>query len=127
MPMPLSFADRSFVRELSYLEPFGTGNPKPLFAQKNVSLLSGKILGKNKNVGKYMIADEEGRTYDMIYFGDLNQLNGFLAEKCGKATADFLYAGRLKQGEAVISMAYYPDINSYAGKETVQIVMQYYC
>ena len=127
VPMPLSYADRSFIRELSCLEPFGTGNPKPLFARKNVSLLSGKVLGKNKNVGKFRIADEEGRTYDMIYFGDLNQLNDFLTEKCGKVTADSLYEGRLKQGEAVISMAYYPDINSYAGRETVQIVMQYYC
>ena len=98
-----------------------------MFARKNVSLLSGKVLGKNKNVGKFRIADEEGRTYDMIYFGDLNQLNDFLTEKCGKVTADSLYEGRLKQGEAVISMAYYPDINSYAGRETVQIVMQYYC
>ena len=127
VPMPLSYADRSFIRELSCLEPFGTGNPKPLFARKNVSLLSGKVLGKNKNVGKFRIADEEGRTYDMIYFGDLNQLNDFLTEKCGKVTVDSLYEGRLKQGEAVISMAYYPDINSYAGRETVQIVMQYYC
>ena len=127
VPMPLSYADRSFVRELSYLEPFGTGNPKPLFAQKNVSLLSGKRLGKNKNVGKFTIADEKGCTYDMIYFGDLNQLNDFLVEKFGKVTADSLYVGRLMPGDAVISMAYYPDINSYAGKETIQIVMQYYC
>lgn len=127
VPMPLSYADRSFIRELSYLEPFGTGNPKPLFAQKNVSLLSGKIMGKNKNVGKFRIADEEGETYDMIYFGDLNRFHDFLTEKCGKMTADALYEGRLKQGEAMISMAYYPDINSYAGRERVQIVMQYYC
>ena len=74
-----------------------------------------------------MIADEEGRAYDMIYFGDLNQLNDFLIEKFGKVTADSLYVGRLMPGDAVISMAYYPDINSYAGKETIQIVMQYYC
>lgn len=127
VPMPLSYANRDFIKELSYLEPFGTGNPKPLFAQKNVSLLSGKILGKNKNVGKYIIADEAGRAYDMIYFGDLNMLNDFLTDKYGKKTADSLYRSRLKAGEAVISMAYYPDINYFAGRETIQIVMQHYC
>ncbi|MGN1180575.1 MAG: single-stranded-DNA-specific exonuclease RecJ [Suilimivivens sp.] len=127
VPMPLSCVDRAFIRELSYLEPFGTGNPRPLFARKNISLLSGRVLGKNKNVGKYMIADEEGKIYDMIYFGDLNRLHEFLADKYGKKTVDFLYEGRLKRGEMVISMAYYPDINVYAGRENIQIVMQYYC
>ncbi|MGN0376545.1 MAG: single-stranded-DNA-specific exonuclease RecJ [Suilimivivens sp.] len=127
VPMPLSYADRAFIRELSYLEPFGTGNPKPLFAQKNISLLSGRVLGRNKNVGKYVIADEEGKIYDMIYFGDLNRLHEFLADKYGKKTVDFLYEGRLKRGEMIISMAYYPDINVYAGRENIQIVMQYYC
>lgn len=127
VPMPVSYADRNFIKELSYLEPFGTGNPRPLFAQKNISLLNGKVLGKNKNVGKYVIADEEGRAYEMIYFGDINELNEFLADKYGKKTADTLYTTRLEKGEAVISMAYYPDINYFAGRETIQIVMQHYC
>jgi single-stranded-DNA-specific exonuclease len=127
VPMPVSYADRAFIRELSCLEPFGTGNPKPLFAQKNISLLSGKILGKNRNVGKYIIGDENGNTYDMIYFGDLEKFNDFLADKYGKKTAEFLYQGRLQRGEAVISMAYYPDINTFAGRENIQLVMQYYC
>lgn len=127
VPMPLSYANKSFIRELSLLEPFGVGNPKPLFAQKNVSVLSGKILGKNKNVGKYQIADEEGNHYDMIYFGDLEKWNAFLLEKAGEEARQRLYQGRLRIGELSISMAYYPDINYFAGKESVQIVMQHYC
>lgn len=124
--LPLSYVDFSFVRELTLLEPFGVGNPKPLFAQKQVSLLSGKVLGKNKNVGKYLIADEQGKTYDMIYFGDIEKLNAFLAEKFGQERTQMLYQRRISHGEAVISMAYYPDINSFAGRESLQMVMQYY-
>ena len=127
VPMPLAYANFSFVRELSLLEPFGVGNPKPLFAQKQVSLLNGRILGKNKNVGKYLIADEQGKTYDMIYFGDMEKLNGFLSERFGQEKAQMLYQRRILPGELVISMAYYPDINSYAGRESLQMVMQYYC
>jgi single-stranded-DNA-specific exonuclease len=63
----------------------------------------------------------------MIYFGDLEKFNDFLADKYGKKTAEFLYQGRLQRGEAVISMAYYPDINTFAGRENIQLVMQYYC
>lgn len=127
VPMPLMYADRNFIKELSLLEPFGTGNKKPLFAQKNLSLLNGRIMGKNKNVGKYRIADETGNTYDMIYFGDLDGFNGFLAEKFGRRAKERLYESGLNVGEMPISIAYYPDINSYRGRETIQIVMQYYC
>lgn len=126
VPMPLAYADRQFVRELSLLEPFGTGNPKPLFARKGISLLSGIKLGRNKNVGKYRIA-EDGRCYDMIFFGDLEQFDKFLSGRFGRAVPERLYGKGLKEGEAAIGMAYYPDINSYAGRESIQIVMQYYC
>lgn len=127
VPMPLSYVSKDFVRELSYLEPFGEGNPKPLFAQKNISLQRGRIMGRNRNTGKYVISDEEGRSYDMIYFGDVQKLNEFLADKYGTEVLYRLYQGQLKTGEALISMAYYPNINYFRGKETVQIVMQYYC
>lgn len=127
IPMPLAYADKNFIKELSLLEPFGAGNKKPLFAQKNVSLLSGRIMGKNKNAGKYLIADEAGNTYDMIYFGDLEEFNGFLTERFGSMVKERLYESRLTVGEIPISIAYYPDINSYRGRESVQIVMQYYC
>lgn len=126
VPMPLAYADRKFIKELALLEPFGTGNPKPLFARKGISLLSGRKIGKNQNVGKYTIADEEGRQYEMIYFGDLEQFDIFLKERFKIGLVEGLYAGRLAVGEVVISIAYYPDINSYAGRESIQIVMQYY-
>lgn len=126
VPMPLSYADRQFIKELSLLEPFGTGNSRPLFARKGISLLSGRKIGKNQNVGKYKIADENGRQYEMIYFGDLELFDEFLKVRFGKRLTDSLYAGILAVGEAVISIAYYPEINSYAGRENVQIVMQNY-
>lgn len=127
VPMPLSYVNKAFIKELSYLEPFGVGNPKPLFAQKNISLLRGRILGKNKNVGKYLIADEEGHSFDMIYFGDLESFDEFLAAKFGESTRQRLYDSHLEKKEALISMAYYPDINYFAGRENIQIVMQHYC
>lgn len=127
VPMPLAYADRNFIKELSLLEPFGVGNPKPLFARKNISLLSGRKMGKNKNVGKYKIADENGVCYEMIYFGDLESFDGFLQERWGAQTVKNLYESGIHAGEAVIGMAYYPDLNYFAGRETVQIVMQHYC
>lgn len=127
VPMPLSYAGKAFIRELDLLEPFGSGNPKPLFAQKNVSLISGKIMGKNRNVGKYVIADENGIFYDMIYFGDLEKWNVFLEQKAGKEAVNILYGGKLQRDDLTFNLAYYPDINVFAGRESVQIIMQHYC
>ena len=126
MELPLIRADKSFIRELTLLEPFGTGNRKPVFARKNISLLSGRKIGKNKNVGKYQIS-EAGVRYEMIYFGDLERFDAFLTERFGERKVQQLYCEGVWEGDMTISMAYYPGINSYAGRESVQIVMQGYC
>ncbi len=122
MVMPLRYADKELVREFGLLEPFGNGNTKPVFAQKNVSLLSGRIMGKNRNCFKYRVTDDSGVVLDMVYFGDPDRWHGFLEEKYGSEAVDRLY-NNTGNGEIKVSIAYYPNINSYMGNETVQIVM----
>lgn len=124
VPMPMSYVTPELVRQLSLLEPFGNGNPKPVFAQKNVRVCRGRILGKNRNVGKYRVADENGREYDMMYFGDLEQWHAFLTDHFGQEETDRLYGGG--SARIVISVIYYPDINVYRGVESLQMVMQDY-
>ena len=124
VPMPMSYVTPELVRQLSLLEPFGNGNPKPVFAQKNVRVCRGRILGKNRNVGKYRVADESGREYDMMYFGDLEQWHAFLSAHFGQEETDRLYAGG--SAAIVINVIYYPDINVYRGTESLQMVMQDY-
>lgn len=124
VPMPLSYIRMEFVKQLQVLEPFGNGNAKPVFARKNVHILRGRILGKNENVGKYKIQDEEGNLYDMIYFGELSEWHAFLEAEFGREERTKLYhEGSTK---IVIQMVYYPDINVYQGRESLQIVMQDY-
>lgn len=122
--MPFSYISKGLIEQLSLLEPFGIGNTRPVFAQKNVHILSERIMGKNRNVGKYGITDGNGCYFDMMYFGDLDAFHEFLAQKAG----DYML-NRLTQGERVdipISITYYPDLNRYGGRESVQIVMQHY-
>ena len=125
VPMPLSYIRMDFVRQLQTLEPFGNGNPKPVFAQKNVYIRQGRLLGKNENVGKYRIQDEQGNSYEMIYFGDLEKWHAFLEETFGRKEREKLY--REGSDTIVIQMIYFPDINVYKGRESLQIVMQDYC
>lgn len=125
VPMPMSYVTTDFVRQLAVLEPFGNGNPKPVFAQRKVRLLRGTILGKNRNVGKYRVEDANGGRYDMMCFADLEKFHAFLAENFGAREVDRLY----KEGSdsICISIVYYPDINVYRGQEELQIIMQDYC
>lgn len=124
--MPLQYTSISLVREFSRLEPFGNGNTKPLFAQKDVRILSGRILGKNRNCGKYTILDDDGNRYEMMYFGNMEKWHDFLVDKYGQSEVDALYDG-VGKGEIKVSIAYYPDINSYMGRDSLQIIMNDYC
>lgn len=130
VPMPMAYASLGFVAELERLEPFGNGNPKPQFAQKNVRFLSGRVLGANRNVGKYTVADEDGRRYELIYFGDLEGFHEYVAAKYGSGALDRLYhtetRGSSGTEPVILSVVYYPDVNEYRGTVSLQMVMKYY-
>ncbi|MDE5700185.1 MAG: single-stranded-DNA-specific exonuclease RecJ, partial [Lachnospiraceae bacterium] len=132
VPMPMAYANFDFVAELERLEPFGNGNPKPQFAQKNVRFLSGRVLGANRNVGKYTVADEDGRRYELIYFGDIEGFHEYVAAKYGARALDGLYrrdtgaAAAMHTEPVVLSVVYYPDVNEFRGNVSLQMVMKYY-
>ncbi|MCR5156972.1 MAG: single-stranded-DNA-specific exonuclease RecJ [Butyrivibrio sp.] len=120
MELPFAYADKELVKDMEKLEPFGNGNPKPVFARKNVKLLRGSLIGKNKNFGKYRVTDGSSEM-DMMYFGDLEKWHDFLRERYGQDKVDALYNGIRIDDPMSISVAYYPGINDYNG--SMQIVM----
>ncbi len=125
VPMPMSYATPDFVRQLAVLEPFGNGNPKPVFAQKNIRLVKGRILGRNGNVAKYTVEDEAGGQFEMMYFGDLESWHDFLRQNFGDEACDGLYRGVRCEGR--IHVIYYPELDVYQGRERLQMIMQDYC
>ncbi len=126
VPLPLQLADRNFLAELEKLEPFGTGNPKPLFARKQISILSMAKLGKTGKFRRIRIADEQGNPYQAVYFGDGEEMDRYLMQKYGEERLMHSFRGGLMQGQMEISIVYSPQINSYNGRESIQILIQYY-
>ena len=124
VPMPLSYADEGLAGQLELLEPFGVGNPKPLFAQKDLVFLSGVRMGANKNVARFKVRTPEGTNLQLVYFGDLERFLTFLKEKYGADSEECLFAGC---GEYPVSVVYQLGLNAYRGKTEVQYMMQYYC
>lgn len=122
--LPFSYVAEGFIRELELLAPFGTGNPKPVFAQKDVRLRSGRIFGKNRNVAKFDALDKEGIPRTLVYFGDVEVLERFLSEKYGED------AGRLFAGGGVslpLTITYYPNLNEFRGRRELEFVVTNYC
>ena len=124
VPMPLEYATEEIADELEKLEPFGVGNPKPLFAQKDLIFCAGYRMGVNKNVARFMVQTPNGQKCKVMYFGDLDKFGRFLDEKYGAGSERALYEGR---GQFGVSVVYQLGKNTYQGKTEVQYVMQNYC
>ena len=109
VPMPVSYITRELIEQISLLEPFGKGNTKPVFAQKGLRVLESRVFGKNRNVAKVKLMDPSGTVMDGVYFGEVEEFVRFI------------------DGKDTISVTYYPEINIFRGRESIQIVIQNYC
>ena len=124
VPMPMEYATEALAEQLELLEPFGVGNSKPLFAQKDIILMSGFKMGANKSFARFRGRTPEGRPVQLVYFGDLDRFGAFLNEKYGAGSENALYDG---VGEFPVSAVYQLGLNTYRGKTELQFVMQNYC
>ena len=109
VPMPISYLTETLIEELKVLEPFGKGNTKPLFAQKNLCVSKLRIFGKNRNVAKMTLTDSDGVWKDAVFFGEADEFAEFVSM------------------HDTISVTYYPEINEYQGRRTLQVVIRNYC
>ncbi len=104
--LPIQYAGEQIIKELELLAPFGRGNEKPVFAAGNLKVRSARIIGKNANVLKLRLEDAEGRSVEAIRFGDVQENLEYI------------------ENREKISILYYPDINEFQGRRTVQLVVQ---
>lgn len=104
--LPFAYLSEDFVKELSLLEPFGQGNQKPNFAQKQVEIINLRVFGQNRNVVKLRCKDSFGTGIDALIFTDGDE---FIKELGDKRLFDIIY---------------YPKINDFNNKITVQIVIR---
>lgn len=124
VPMPVSYVSFRLVEELELLEPFGTGNSKPVFAQKDLKFVSARALGKAGNVLRFTVEDSEQKRWEMMYFGGKDNFEAYAAEKYGQTALDGLYSG--KGSPLYFDVVYYPGVNTWQGNTKLQLVMQQY-
>ena len=123
MELPPRFLNLSMTRELELLEPCGTQNPKPLFVTRDIRLLSARVMGRNRNVIRFTAQDGPGNKMDLILFGDAQVFMLNLEETAGRGAFEALLRGA---GNVTIDMVYYPDINVWKDRESIQYVVKDY-
>lgn len=122
--MPAAYPTITMVRELALLEPFGKGNGKPQFADKNLSVVRAYVVGKNQNVLKLNLKTERGEPVAAVYFGDVLAWKMYYGAKFGADEVDAAFSGRANRIR--MSAVYYPEINDYQGMESVQLIIRNY-
>lgn len=123
--MPLGYISEEVIADLEKLEPFGRANEKPLFAQQHLSVLRLSRIGKNRNVVKMSVMGPEGIIMDALYFGDTDVFFDFLEDEYGRDNVAAALRGM--RNTIDIGVTYYPQINEFQGKRSLQIMIQNYC
>ena len=124
VPMPIDYITEDLIGQLSLLEPFGKGNTKPLFAERDLKIQTCSILGKNKNVVKMTVWNQGGTAMEALYFGDVETFLEDLQKKWGREAVEKLLMGQ--STDITLSVTYYPSVNEFRGRRTLQIVIQNY-
>ncbi len=122
--MPIDYISEEFIRQLDVLEPYGKGNPKPVFAQKNLRVLTIKEAGDAGRVVRLRLKSEAGTVMDAVYFGDAAAFRAYLERTFGEEQVGRAYQGR--KSEVTLSVTYYPTVQEYRQMRSLQVVVQHY-
>ena len=123
VPMPMSYVTEPLIEQLDALAPFGKGNEKPVFAQKDLNALSAKIMGKDRNVVKLTLEDKDGYISEGIYFR-AQEFEENIVSWFGQEEYDKLLHGWLNN--VILNIVYYPSVNEFNGNRTIQMQVKRY-
>ncbi|MCR5417812.1 MAG: single-stranded-DNA-specific exonuclease RecJ [Lachnospiraceae bacterium] len=107
--MPFSYISRQLIKQIDTLEPYGVGNPKPVFGLLHVRC-EGEVMiyGAGRDVAKCTLVDEKGGRIQAVYFGPAQAFREAVKREGG---ANILYEA---------------GINVFRGEESLQVIVREY-
>ncbi len=118
--LPFSGISENLMEELNLLEPFGNGNPKPVFASSGVRLKGMRRIGKDGSSLRLQLTDTAGTSVTGLYFLDADGFEAYLAETFGTQAVQELYRGR---SEVRLTLAFSPSVDVFRGEMYPQIIV----
>lgn len=109
--LPIDQVNLHTVARLERFQPFGNGNPKPLFGARGIGIRTYRVFGKNKNVIRMTLVYKD-REYDGIMFQPAEDFKAFLDST------------ERSKGIPLVDMAYVPKVDTYQNKNTLQFQIE---
>ncbi len=101
--LPISYINMNTAERLLVLEPYGMGNPTPMFFARGLCIASMRLLSEGKHLK--LTLSGEGHLADAVGFG--------MGE----------YAEHIKQGD-LIDIIFHLDINTFRGERHAQMILK---
>ncbi len=120
MTLNLDYITCEIVEQLDRLEPFGNGNPKPVFAHKNAPLRSIRRIGSDSQFFKMEFQSNSG-VVTCLYFQDANELEERIIDAFGKEQLNRAY--NRQSNDISLTIMFYPQINEYNNRRSVQLIL----
>lgn len=121
VPMPLRYVNMGLIAQLDSLEPFGTANPRPLFAEAGLKVNGLYIYGKRGNVMNISVTDSRGGRFMVMTFdpeGVIEDIKKWFTEEVCDKMLKGAYTG------VMLDIAYQPQINEYRGERNIQFLLK---
>lgn len=124
LQVPFAYVSEERINEIQLLEPYGPGNPPPLFAVRNVTVCGAQKIGREKSFVKLYLQDEDGIRIEALCFQEYDKIRQEIIDKYG--IEEFTKIIQRKPNSVRLSVAYDMDINEYMGMRMPQIIIRDY-
>ncbi len=122
--LPFAEISEGLLEELSYLEPFGNGNAKPVFASSGVTVRGVRRIGKDGSSMRLQLTDKAGTSLNGLYFREADALDAYLRDAFGEDAVKDLYRGTAR--DVQLTLAFSPSVDEYQGRSYPQIIIEAY-
>lgn len=117
--VPLGEMTEQVVKQLDYLEPFGEGNRQPVFAVRDVAIVSMSLCGKENQIARLQLRDGM-RIYRGVDFQCELHLGEAIRSRYGEGAWEAMKAGRSQ--DYIVDLLYQPSINEMFGNVEFRII-----
>ncbi|MBV9215782.1 MAG: single-stranded-DNA-specific exonuclease RecJ, partial [Acidobacteria bacterium] len=98
--------DLELVGHLAAFEPFGAGNPKPVFLTRGLALRDEPMVLKDKHL-KFRLFSEADRAFEAVWWDGVERSKGQTFQRGSR-----------------IEIAYVPEVNHWQGNRSLQLVIE---
>ncbi len=71
----------TLIRDIAKLEPYGNGNPSPIFKVEPVEVIGRRTMGDRGQHVKYTLADTKNKTFQVIAFNKADEFTAIIGDK----------------------------------------------